>query len=188
MDSPFTERLDVLQKRPPILVPQPQPNPWREFQQVREARPCQLDVLAYGGAETAVNLHAKQGALSGAFLGQARPSQNFTAQLRSLQQHYTILDDDRLITEILEEETSLYTLLIEAIKPLQRAFGEKRIIHLRIQSSEDDIIVKVAVQLPADFGADPERALRSFDEEWWLNNCHRSGGALVFDYEMQDAV
>ena len=61
-------------------------------------------------------------------------------------------------------------------------------IHVWAQSSDDDSILKVAVQLPADFDRDPERALQSFDEEWWLNNCHRSGGVLVFDYEMHDAI
>jgi hypothetical protein len=98
------------------------------------------------------------------------------------------LDDDRIIIELLEAEPALYGLLIDAVKPLQHAFGDKRIVHVRVLSSDEDSILKVAVQLPADFGADPERALQSFDEEWWLNNCHRSGGALVFDYELQDAI
>ena len=174
MHNQSTMGLGVPQKIPPIPY-KPQLN-WNEIPQVRMTKSS--------GAEIAFHSQATQSPFYTALLGKARPSQNLMAQLRSLQQHYTILDDDRLITEILEEETSLYTLLIEAIKPLQHAFGEKRIIHLRIQSSEDDIIVKVAVQLPADFGDDPERALQSFDEEWWLNNCHRSDGALVFDYEI----
>jgi hypothetical protein len=74
------------------------------------------------------------------------------------------------------------------VGPLQVAFGEGRIIQLRVQASDDDSLLKAAVQLPADFGDDPERALRSFDAQWWLDNCRRSGGALVFDYEIQDAV
>ena len=115
-------------------------------------------------------------------------NQNFALQLCPLQRHYTILDDDRRIIELLGEEPALHALLLEAVKPLQDAFGEKRIVQVRVQSSDEDSLLKVAVQLPADFGADPERALRSFDEAWWLNNCHRSGGALVFDYEMRDAI
>lgn len=119
---------------------------------------------------------------------QVRPSRDFAAQRRFLQQHYMILDNDRVITELLEEEPALYTLLIEAVKPLQDAFGEKRIVQVRTQFSDDETLLKVAVQLPGDFGDDPERALRSFDRPWWLHNCHRSNGALVFDYEIQDAV
>lgn len=112
---------------------------------------------------------------------------DLAAQLRSLQQYYTILGSDQIVIEILEEEPALYALLVEAVDQLKNAFGEGWIIQVRVQS-EDDSFLKVAVRLPADFGDDPERALRSFDAEWWLDNCHRSGGALVFDYEIQDAV
>lgn len=117
-----------------------------------------------------------------------QPKKDFTEQLRALHQHYTILDDDRTVIGLLETEPVLYSLLIEAVEPLRRAFGDKRIIHVRVQSSDEDSILKVAVQLPADFGGDGESALQSFDEKWWLNNCRRSGGALVFDYEMHDAI
>jgi len=111
-----------------------------------------------------------------------------SAEIRQwdLQQHYTILDTNSTI-ELLEQEPALYELLAEAVGPLQNAFGEGRTVQLRLQSSGDESLLKVAVQLPADFAGDPERALRSFDDEWWLDNCHRSGGALVFDYEIQGA-
>jgi hypothetical protein len=119
---------------------------------------------------------------------QVRSGQDVTQQLRSLQQHYTILDSNFSVIDLLEEEAALYRLLLEAVGPLQNAFGGGRIIHLRVLVSDDDSLIKVAVQLPADLDGDPERALRSFDNDWWLGNCHRSGGALVFDYEIQDAV
>jgi hypothetical protein len=77
---------------------------------------------------------------------------------------------------------------MEAVAPLKNAFGEMPVLQVRVQSSDDDSLVKVAVQLPADLAGEPERALRSFDEHWWLKNCHRSSGTLVFDYEIQDAV
>jgi len=118
---------------------------------------------------------------------QPRPYRNFLEELRKLQKHYLLLDEPQRIIELLRQEPSLYMLLTEAIEPLHRAFGGTRIIHARVQASDDGNLLKVAVQLPLDF-AEPEHALRSFDENWWLNNCYRSGGALVFDYEMQDAV
>src|SRR5262252_4573626 len=71
-----------------------------------------------------------------------QPKKDFTAQLRALQEHYTILDDDRTVREILEAEPVLYTLLIEAIEPLRHAFGDKRIIHVRVLSSDEDTILK----------------------------------------------
>jgi hypothetical protein len=109
--------------------------------------------------------------------GQVRP------RLRCLPQHFSILDSNSTIVELLEQEPELYRLLVEAVRSLQNAFGDGLIMQLRVQSSGDESVLKVAVQLPADFAGDPERALRSFDAEWWLDNCHRSGGALVFDYE-----
>ena len=121
------------------------------------------------------------------FYAQRQPSRDFTAQLNTLHRYYTILDDDRALIRLLEAEPELYFLLVEAIEPLRQAFGEKTLLYMRIQSGDEDSLLKVAVWLPANFSNDPERALRSFDAEWWLNNCHRSGGALVFDYEMQDA-
>jgi hypothetical protein len=115
---------------------------------------------------------------------QQRPDRDFITQVRDLQRYYTILDDDGAISQLLATEPALYSLLIEAVEPLRHAFGDKRLIYARIQSSDEDSLLKVVIRLPIHFSDDPECALQTFDEEWWLNNCHRSGGALVFDYEM----
>jgi hypothetical protein len=117
-----------------------------------------------------------------------QPKKDFAAQLRILHQQYTILSDDRTMIELLEAEPALYSLLIEAVEPLRQAFGDKRLIYIRVLSSDEDSILKVTVRLLANFGDNPEDALQAFDEEWWLKNCHRSGGTLVFDYEMPDAI
>ncbi|HYW42528.1 MAG TPA: hypothetical protein VE959_06705 [Bryobacteraceae bacterium] len=117
-----------------------------------------------------------------------RADRDFVVQLRTLRQHYTTVDSDHAIIELLEEQPALYPLLVEAVRPLRNAFGEGRQIQFRVQSSDDDILLKVAVQLPGDSGGDPERTLASFDSDWWLDNCHRSGGALVFDYKIRDAI
>src|SRR5262247_1801903 len=63
---------------------------------------------------------------------QQRPSYDFTEQVRDLQRHYTILGDDNTITELLEEEPALYSLLLDAVAPLQRAFGDRRLVYIRI--------------------------------------------------------
>jgi hypothetical protein len=119
---------------------------------------------------------------------QQRPASDFTPQLQTLHRYYTVVDDDRTIIQLLEEEPQLYLLLLDAVEPLQQAFGDKRLIYIRVQTSDEDSILKVAVWLPADFRGDPERALQAFDENWWLKNCHRAGGTLVFDYETQNAI
>ncbi len=117
---------------------------------------------------------------------QARSNEYLKRQLESLQQSYIILDSDESVREILRKEPMLAALLIEAVEPLKKAFGSRQ-IQMRPQVTDDDSFLKIAVQLPANFPA-PETALLSFDSAWWLNNCHRSSGALVFDYEIQDAV
>src|SRR5438132_11637974 len=40
-----------------------------------------------------------------------QPNKDFTAQLRALHQHYTILDDDCTVIEFLETEPAIYSLL-----------------------------------------------------------------------------
>ncbi len=118
---------------------------------------------------------------------QTQIQRDLTAQLRILQRHYTIVDSDRYVSELLEDDPTLFGLLVEAVEPLQLSFGKKRILHIRVQRFDDDTLLKVAVQLPPDFPG-PEEALKSFDSEWWMNNCQRSTGTLLFDYEIQDAV
>jgi hypothetical protein len=119
---------------------------------------------------------------------QRPPTRDFTPQLTILHQYYTIMDDGRTIIELLQEEPELYWLLLEAVDPLRQAFGEKRLIYIRVQTCDEDSLLKVAVWLPTNFRDDPERVLQNFDKAWWLKNCHRSGGMLVFDYEMQNAI
>jgi len=136
-------------------------------------------------ADFVIGMRSGGGVLSCYYSSQ--PKQDFTAQLQALQPHYTILDDDRTFIDLLATEPALHSLLIEAVEPLQHAFGDKRLIYIRILSSDEDSILKVTIRLPANFGVNPESALRAFDDEWWLNNCHRSRGVLVFDYEMQNA-
>lgn len=112
---------------------------------------------------------------------------DFKEQLRSLQQHYTFLDEDGPMIELLKAEPTLFNLLLEAVPPFNRAFGEIRIMTTRIQAYEDDTLLKIVALLPTHPSNSPEDALRAFDQDWWLNNCHRSG-MLVFDYEIQDAI
>ncbi len=115
--------------------------------------------------------------------------QESSVLLRSLQEHYMIVDDvESSIIELLQQQPSLLRLLIGAVEPLRMAFGNDHILQLRVLHSDEGILLKIAVLLPSNFSDDPEQALHSFDVEWWLNNCHHSNGALVFDYEIQDVV
>ena len=172
-------------------IPQTRPSVARAFH--RDAS-CQ-DVEEYENQQTKVirKVRLDTGASSdncglSYFCNYSQPKKDFTEQLRTLNQHYTILGDDRTIVELLATEPVLYSLLIEAIEPLRQVFGDKHLIYIQVLSSNEDSILKVTVRLPANFGGNPEDALQAFDEMWWLSNCHRSSGTLVFDYEMPDAI
>ncbi len=115
------------------------------------------------------------------------PTSQVYNELRLLQGYYTFLDRDAIVIEFLKDEMPLYLLLIDAVDPIQSVFGKHCNLHAKVLSSDEDSLLKVAVQLPASF-EDPQGALRSFEQNWWLNNCHRSGAGLVFDYEIQDAL
>src|ERR1700681_312437 len=138
MLSSFPAPFDAPPTRSPAPMPLPQTPDWYERQQ--ETNGPTAIVFAQGYPYE-----------------QVRPNRDFTPQLQSLEQHYTLLDSNHLMIEYLADEPPVYALLIEAVRPLQNAFGKGRIIQLRIQDSGDDSLLKVAVQLPARFGNDPTR-------------------------------
>ena len=182
MFSAFADALEAQQlSRPNTSSPLHEGKNWYEYQQSASLQPGNIVEF----------VTSKPGGIvlsQGYSYEQTCPKRDLDAQLRSLQRQYTILDSDRVITKLLEQEPTLFRLLVEAVNPLRAAFGERRLFQLRVQYSDEDSLLKVAVQLPVDFDDDPEQALHSFDTEWWLNNCYRSGGVLVFDYEIQNAI
>ena len=89
-----------------------------------------------------------------------------------------------LLSELLQAEPALYPLLIDAVEPLQHAFERIVLFILEYSHAMRHSLLKVVVWLPSISVMTRNVRLQTFDEDWWLNNCHRSGGALVFDYEM----
>lgn len=85
----------------------------------------------------------------------------------------------------LRQEPSLARLFFEAVAPLQESFGSTAVLRLSLLVSDDDYLLKAVAVTRVD--SDPERLLSDFDERWWIHNCRRSHGLLVFDYEIQDA-
>jgi hypothetical protein len=170
--------LDFRQNDPPAVSVVHQDEP--QYQKRRVSIP-------WSETNSAIDVISDERVLS-SFYRSPQPYKDFKEDLETLHKHYIFLDDDRAIVRLLETHPAISSLLMGAVEPLREAFGDRRLIYIRIQSSDEDSLLKVAVLLPTDFGSDPELALQSFDEEWWLNNCHRSGGTLVFDYEMQNAI
>lgn len=80
---------------------------------------------------------------------------------------------------------ALWALMREAYVPLCLAFEDGvGPVKLEVQQQDaEDWLLRVCVQVPADWPGDVEAALAKFDTVWWRGQCHRSGGRLVFDAE-----
>ena len=169
-----------------------QPTNWDGLQGWSPMPPLRLQTAAYEhqiplirpGSVTGIDIRRLGNTL---FFGQTILIRGYKEKLLSLQHHYTFLDEDGAMIELLRAEPTLFNLLLEAVEPINRAFGEIRILTTRIQAYEDDTLLKIVALLPAHPKSNPEDALLGFDQDWWLNNCHRSR-MLVFDYEIQDAL
>lgn len=82
-----------------------------------------------------------------------------------------------------ESAKAIAALAMEGIVHLQRAFGHEFSISLFPLDTPDGRILKVIIYIPSTYPRNPENALADFEESWWLANCHRSSGRLIFDYE-----
>jgi hypothetical protein len=113
---------------------------------------------------------------------QKEPADAANRQLISLRRSYTLVSDDELIADVLHEVPALYSLLKEAVKPLQEAFDESVILRLDALTSEEDVTLRVVVKT-ASGTADDAARIRKFKRNWWLKNIARSRASLIFDYE-----
>ncbi len=104
-------------------------------------------------------------------------------QLAHLERDYSLSGDTSVITSVLTEVPALYSLLGEAVEPLERAFGSKKLLQLQTLESDDDTVLRVMVRLPLTTAGVKEKMSR-FKHDWWLKNCSRSEALLVFDYEL----
>jgi hypothetical protein len=149
---------------------------------------CRSYECQWAGGQWAPATYALVAALNA--LGPWKPRRigDFEYELGVLRRSYTIADSDYAMGGLLQEEPGLFQVLRDAVVPLEKAFGEKGLLYLRVQEGDDDRLLKLAVHLPVGFGEEQAaRALDMFDDDWWLKNCHRAG-ALVIDYEIEDGI
>jgi hypothetical protein len=112
-------------------------------------------------------------------VGAASPSQ----QLADLEDCYTLSSAGDSIQNLLVELPTLYTLLMEAVKPLQVVFGGNKLLRIEALESDEDTVLRVMVKLPADT-PQPAELMRKFKRDWWFKNSRGSQAFLVFDYEI----
>jgi hypothetical protein len=78
----------------------------------------------------------------------------------------------------------LHGLLLDAIAPLNRTFGESAIKVLTlVRDDEGSENLYCLIMTPGDLAA-ARQHLRTFDEEWWIEHSVISAGKLNFDIEL----
>jgi hypothetical protein len=118
---------------------------------------------------------------------QAPRSASGPDEVANIARNYTITGDEQAVFSVIRQGRDLGPLLVEAVTPLRRSFGDSVPLRLKllIGGEEEPSLVALAI-IPTAF-PEPEEALSQFDKGWWLDNCHRAGAMVVFDYEFQDA-
>jgi hypothetical protein len=114
------------------------------------------------------------------------PLELVSESINKVEAHYIITEGKERVAGLFCEQRELPKLLLEAVRPLRTSFGEK-LLQLQANSDGDDIFLKSTILWPGD-AASARAALDNFDQSWWLDNCTRAHGHLIFDYELVDGL
>jgi hypothetical protein len=102
---------------------------------------------------------------------------------QELEQTY-VINDREAVSAFLQGNRSALSILREAPAALNIFFGPKAKKVLRvIEDDEGTRTLFCFVAFDGDL-SEAMRALKSFDENWWLERCARVAGNLNFDFEL----
>jgi len=102
---------------------------------------------------------------------------------KALEQVY-VFEDRREILAFIMGSRVIEELLLEAQEPLNSAFGQESVKKLTlVEDDEGFVSLFCLVWVPGSLH-EARRALRSFDESWWLARSGKVGGKLNFDFEL----
>ena len=96
-----------------------------------------------------------------------------------------VFSDPISVGTFLREHRALPIVLLDAVPRLRDAFGTDATLQLQLMVEEDEPTILCGLVLWAGPLPSAQRALRRFDEAWWLSNCQRASGNLIFDYELR---
>lgn len=92
--------------------------------------------------------------------------------------------EDRSAVAAFIGENRLRGLLLQARGPLAAAFGEAAVKTLRLVRDDEGFrTLFCLVMVPGDM-QEARRALRLFDQQWWVDGCGQAAGKLNFDFEL----
>ncbi len=107
------------------------------------------------------------------------------SDVESTIRNYTITGDQQSVLSVIRNRPNLGRLLVEAVAPLRRSFGENVVLRLDLLVGDEDPTLRAVAVVPAAFPG-PEAALARFDTGWWLDNWHRGGAMVNFDWESRN--
>jgi hypothetical protein len=82
------------------------------------------------------------------------------------------------------QENRLRGILLQATEPLNTAFGDAAIKTLTLLRDDEGFdTLFCLVMVPGDM-LEARRALRSFDQRWWLARSAQAKGRLNFDFQL----
>lgn len=101
---------------------------------------------------------------------------------KGLEEAYVI--EGRPAVDSFIKNNRLRGLLLQAINPLDRAFGKAAIKSLMLACDDEGAqTLYCLITISSDLHS-ARRALAVFDHEWWLKYCGLAAGQLNFDFEL----
>ncbi|MFZ0629720.1 MAG: hypothetical protein WA399_02090 [Acidobacteriaceae bacterium] len=105
-------------------------------------------------------------------------------ELETLRRVYVFVDSS-LVRAFLREHRALPVLLLDAVPWLKSAFGDTPTLQLQLMIEEGEPATLCGLVLWTGALESAKEALRRFDDNWWLSNCRRASGNLIFDIELR---
>jgi hypothetical protein len=102
---------------------------------------------------------------------------------QELEQNYVIVDHEA-IDAFLQSNRSAISILREAPSALSVVFGPKAKKVLRVVEDDEGSRTLFCFVVFDGHLTEAMRALKAFDENWWLDRCAQVAGKLNFDFEL----
>ena len=103
--------------------------------------------------------------------------------LEGLGQRYIVESSDEVL-QFVRVRPNAVTVLLEASAHIDAAFGPERLRAIRLVRDDSEGSSVFGIIFWPGSAQSGDAALRRFDEQWWLRNCHRAGGAVNFNFEL----
>lgn len=137
-----------------------------------------------GGRASARRLSPQQRSERARRAAQARWKAPVTSAsaIKGLEDVYVI--ENRLDVAAFIQENRLRGLLLQARNPLHAAFGEGAVKTLTLVTDDEGFKTLFCLVMVQGDMVEARRALRSFDQQWWLARSELASGKLNFDFEL----